>query len=175
MRKKLNELIFELKINTSFPSRVAIIILRIERIKYLRYLILPIRVLILNFMFNTEIPRCVYIGRGFRIPHPYNIIIHSQSRIGRFCTIYQGVTLGANDLSANYGSPKVSNYVFIGAGSMIIGKININSNTIVCAKSLVTKSIPSKSFFKLYVKENKMSIISFSRFLINEKVRNNKS
>ncbi|HIF9279602.1 TPA: serine acetyltransferase [Photobacterium damselae] len=175
MKKTLDKLFLELKINTSFSSRIAIVILRGERIKYLRYFFLPFRVIILNFMFNTEIPRSVYIGRGLRIPHPYNIIINSKSKIGRFCTIYQGVTLGANDLSQNYGSPKISNYVLIGAGSIIIGNIDINKNSIICANSLVNKSIPSNSFFRNDVRKNKQSIIEFSRFIINEKVRNNKS
>ena len=88
----------ELNINKSIASKIAILLIRGERNKYMKYIVKPFRIIILNLMFNAEIPPSTDIGYLLRIPHPYNIIIHTQARIGVGCTIYHNVTIGANTL-----------------------------------------------------------------------------
>jgi len=70
----------ELKINKSIASKIAILLIRDERKKYMKYIVKPFRIIILNFIFNSEIPPSTDIGYLLRIPHPYNIIIHNQAK-----------------------------------------------------------------------------------------------
>lgn len=171
---KLGGIYAELKLNSSIASKTAILIIRLERIKLLRYIVLPFRVIVLNFMFNTEVPRVVPIGVGLRLPHPYNIIVSPRSRIGRFCTIYQGVTLGADDLSENYGAPQISSCCFIATGASILGNIKVGSNSVVAAGSVLSIDLDKNSFYKNYRRyDNRVSIINFVRSLFLEKVLNN--
>lgn len=37
------------------------------------------------------------LGAGLRLPHPYNIVISSHSRVGEGCTIFHNVTLGSSE------------------------------------------------------------------------------
>ena len=53
------------------------------------------------FIFRIEIPPRVIIGGGFFMPHPQNIVCGAEI-VGEFCTMYQGVTLGAKILDFNF-------------------------------------------------------------------------
>ncbi|WP_418357296.1 DapH/DapD/GlmU-related protein [Shewanella basaltis] len=158
-----SEIRYCLKINKSLSSKVAVLIIFLERVNYLKYLILPFRVVILNWFYNTEIPPSVKIGRGFRIPHPYNIIIHSKSYIGNKVTLYHGVTLGANDLSLNYGAPIIEDGCFLGANSLIIGSVKIGEFSVICAGERVTVNVPEKSIY-INSEINEIKNDSFSHY-----------
>jgi len=145
MKELFNILRYELNINSSFASKTAILIIRLEKVMFLKYLILPFRILILNFWFNTEIPKSVSVKRGLRIPHPYGIIIHSSSYIGENCTIFQGVTLGLNEFKSNK-APILGNNIYIGAKASLIGEISIGNNCIIAAHSLITKNMIENQF-----------------------------
>lgn len=170
--RELSYLKWEFALNSSFLSKVCISILRLERVYFLKYVIFPFRVIILNFCLGVEIPRTVNLGGFIRIPHPHNIIVHPWATIGNFVTIYQGVTIGANDLSANYGAPKISSYCFIGANSTVVGNVVVGSNSIIAANSLVSVNVKKHSFFKYSCRDNSISLFDFYRRLINEKIRN---
>jgi len=145
MNELLNILQYELKINSSLSGKVAILILRLEKVRFLKYLILPFRIMILNFWFNTEIPKSVTIKRGLRIPHPYGIIIHSSCSIGENCTIFQGVTLGLNEFKSSKG-PILEDNVYIGSKASLIGEILIGKNCLIAAHSLITKDMIENQF-----------------------------
>jgi len=153
----------ELKINKSIASKIAILLIRGERNKYMKYIVKPFRVIILNFMFNTEIPPSADIGYLLRIPHPYNIIIHNQAKIGIGCTIYHNVTIGANDLSTNYGAPKIGDYCFIGTGGTVIGKIQIGNNVMIGANTVITKSVKDNYF--LTISKSALNNINIEEFI----------
>lgn len=170
--KQVSYLKWELRLNSSFLSRICITILRLERICFLKYIVFPFRVVILNMCLGVEIPRTVKLGGFLRVPHPHNIIIHPWAIIGNFVTIYQGVTIGANDLSSDYGAPKISSYCFLGANSAIIGNIIVGFNSIIAANSLVSKDVIKHSYFKLSCRVNSISLFDFYRRLVNEKIRN---
>ncbi|WP_335920966.1 hypothetical protein [Shewanella algae] len=145
--KSIRDYFYTLKLNRSLSSKIAITLIFFERVSFLRYVILPFRVVLLNWFFNTEIPRSVVIGRGLRIPHPYNIIVHSSCIIGDKVTIYHGVTLGANDLSMNYGAPTVSDGCFLAANSMVLGRVKVGCFSIIGAGERVTDNVPDKSIY----------------------------
>jgi serine O-acetyltransferase len=90
------------------------------------------------------IPRNCEIGGGLYIPR-FGAIILSHGDIGRNCTIEQNVTLGQAGKGASRGMPTIGNRVFIGAHSMIVGKITIGDDALVFPGSIVTRSVPPRA------------------------------
>lgn len=77
-------------------------------------------------------------------PHPIGLVIGKNVKIGKFCKIYQNVTIGArNDLAEAY--PEIGNNVTIYANAIIIGDIVIGDNCVIGAGTLVNKSLPANS------------------------------
>lgn len=84
------------------------------------------------------------------LPHPYNITIGDEVKIGKNCIIYQNVTIGKksdfylqNKERDKY--PIIGDNVIIYAGAVIIGNITIGNNVIIAANSVVTIDVPANS------------------------------
>ncbi len=78
------------------------------------------------------------------LPHGVlGLFISDASVIGKNCVIFQQVTIGSNTIldSINFGSPKIGDNVYIGAGAKIIGNITIGDNCRIGAGAVVTKSM----------------------------------
>jgi serine O-acetyltransferase len=84
---------------------------------------------------------CPSLGGGVIMPHWGRILLNAES-IGRDLYVFHGVTVG-NDYRT--GIPSVGDNVFIGTGSIILGKIKIGDNVIVAAGSIVLNDVPSNS------------------------------
>ncbi|WP_364140980.1 serine O-acetyltransferase [Paenibacillus sp. LPE1-1-1.1] len=54
----------------------------------------------------------------------------------------QGVTIGASSRGKNIGVPTIGDFVYIGAGAMIIGNVKIGNHAAIGANSVVTKDVP---------------------------------
>lgn len=80
-------------------------------------------------------------------PHPVGIVIGEKVKIGKNCTIFQNVTIGAKDTvgykSAKY--PILEDNVTVFANSIIFGDVTIGENSIIGCGSVVFKSIPPNS------------------------------
>ena len=97
-----------------------------------------------NRYFGSSIPLNANIKR-FHTPHGfYGIFISATAKIGRGCTIFQGVTIGSNTLldSKNAGSPTIGDNAYIGAGAKIIGNVKIGNNVRIGAGCSVTRDVP---------------------------------
>ena len=68
-----------------------------------------------------------------------DIIVNQDVRIGENCTLYPGVLIGQKDKGL---VPVIGNNVFIGAGTKIIGDVQIGNNVIIGQNCVVTKNIP---------------------------------
>lgn len=81
------------------------------------------------------------IGAGFRLVHAFNIVIGPNVEIGRFCTLFNGVSLGSSrpDLHG-YRMPKIGSNVILGTGAKCLGDFSIPSRLLVPANCLVTRS-----------------------------------
>lgn len=90
------------------------------------------------------IPRECNIGEGFYIGHYGTIILPRFGRIGHNCNIGQNVTIGIVVKGAKRWTPTIGNRVFIGAHSVIIGNITIGDDAMICAGSVVTRSVPAR-------------------------------
>lgn len=105
---------------------------------------LPAALTYLNLvLFGIEVtPRCE-IGPGIFFPHTFGIVIGAR-RLGRNVTVYQGVTLGAKELDMHFDPekrPAIGDHVTLGAGSKILGGIEIGSHAVVGANAVVVRSV----------------------------------
>ena len=82
------------------------------------------------------------IEPGVRFPHPVGIIIGHNVKIGKGSAIFQNVTLGAKRSEEGGDSPVVGENTNLYASSIVIGKLNIGSNVIIGANSLVMFDVP---------------------------------
>lgn len=99
--------------------------------------IIPHRQLLLEIPFDVE------IGSGLKLDHPFSSILNAK-KIGNNCRIKNNITIG-NKNDDETLRPIIGNNVYIGAGSIIIGKITIGDNAIIGAGAVVTKDIPNNS------------------------------
>ncbi len=85
------------------------------------------------------------IGPGFTIVHPIAVAI-GGCEIGSNCTVYQGVSIGANYRSeGGKAYPTIGDNVRISPGAVILGPINIGSNVVVAANAVVVNDVPDNS------------------------------
>lgn len=92
---------------------------------------------------GISIPPEAEIGKGLLINHFGGIIINDGTRIGEFCTISHGVTLGNKRPGGK--SPAIGNKVYIAVGAKVLGDITIGDNCIIGANAVVMESIPENS------------------------------
>jgi serine O-acetyltransferase len=91
------------------------------------------------------IPRECNIGEGLYIGHFGSIILPRYGRFGRNCNIGQNVTIGIAVKGVKRWTPTLGNRVFIGAHSVIVGNISIGDDAMICAGSVVTRSVPARA------------------------------
>lgn len=87
------------------------------------------------------IPRDCEIGGGLYLPS-FGSIILSHGSIGENCTIEHSVTLGIAGKGEERGHPTIGDRVFVGAHSMIVGRITIGDDALIFPGSIVTRSVP---------------------------------
>jgi serine O-acetyltransferase len=85
------------------------------------------------------------IGPGFYIGHFSNIIIGGNTQIGKFFNISQGCTIGYAGRGDFWGVPEIGDFVYMAAGSKVIGKVKIGDYVAVGANAVVTKDIPDNA------------------------------
>ena len=96
-------------------------------------------------MTGIEIHPAAKIQQGFFIDHGMGVVIGETTEIGNNVTIYQGVTLGGVSIKKGKRHPTIGNNVIIGAGSKILGPLEIGDNSKIGANSVVINDIPSNS------------------------------
>lgn len=95
-----------------------------------------------RFFTGIEIHPGARIGRRLFIDHGMGIVIGETATIGNDCTIYHNSTLGGTGKDKYKRHPDIGNNVIIGAGSKILGPIQIGNNVKIGANSTVLKNIP---------------------------------
>lgn len=99
----------------------------------------------IEILTGISIPGSARIGHSFYIGHFGGIILNANTVIGNNCNISQGVTIGVSGLDENRGTPVLGNDVYVGANSVIAGKIILGNNVLVGACSLVKDSFSDNS------------------------------
>lgn len=85
------------------------------------------------------------IGEGFYIGHYGGIFIGSDVKIGKYCNISQGVTIGRINRGPKKGFPTIGDYVYVAPGAKILGNITVGNNVAVGANCVVTSDVPDNS------------------------------
>ncbi|HVO63227.1 MAG TPA: hypothetical protein VMT53_20030 [Terriglobales bacterium] len=122
---------------------------RLSRAAYVHHVpLIPHVCTYLNLLlFGLEVtPRCE-IGPGVFFAHSVGVVI-GAARVGSNATFYQGVTLGARELTITYDPstrPTIGNDVLLGAGCRVLGAVQIGDGAIVGANAVVLHSVPANA------------------------------
>ena len=112
-----------------------------------------------DLLYGFQIPARTKIGEGFYIGHFGTIVINENAVIGKNCNITHNVTIGRTNRGKFKGSPIIGDKVWIGTGSVIVGKISIGNNVLIAPNSYVNVDVPENSLVignpcKIIPKEN---------------------
>jgi serine O-acetyltransferase len=99
----------------------------------------------MKVMTGVEIHPAARIGRGFFIDHGSGVVIGETAEVGDDVTMYQGVTLGGTGFAQGKRHPTVGDEVMIGAGSKLLGPIEVGDRSKVGANSVVIHDVPPNS------------------------------
>jgi len=91
------------------------------------------------------IPLSCEIGEGLYIGHFGNIFFPSHGSLGKNCNVSQGVTMGVAGLGDDRGAPTIGDRVYIGPNAIVVGKITVGEDAVICAGAVVTKSVPPRA------------------------------
>jgi serine O-acetyltransferase len=90
---------------------------------------------------HAVVPPEAEIGEGTVFGYGgLGVVIHGAAKIGRHCLISQQVTIGGR--SGLEGVPVIGDYVRIGAGAKILGRLRIEDFAVIGANAVVTKDVP---------------------------------
>lgn len=89
---------------------------------------------------GISLPKEAQIGGGLRIFHFGGVFVHPQVRIGRNCTLRQGVTLGNKTEGGEV--PVLEDDVELGAYAQVLGGVVLGRGCRVGALSVVTRDVP---------------------------------
>ncbi|TGE71785.1 serine acetyltransferase [Weissella confusa] len=148
---KLSEISKELQKNKEKVSKFVILNFRLGQLvnekinnKLVKIILLtPYKVIslfIVKLLLNIQIPVETEIGSGLVIDHPFGIVIHADSKIGKNVTLRHNVTIGIKGTDKNDGAPTIGDGVNFGAGSSVIGPVTLGDEVFVGAGAVVTKN-----------------------------------
>lgn len=128
-----------------YPGLHALILHRIANKLYRKKVFFISRLIsmISRFLTGIEIHPGATIGECVLIDHGMGVVIGETAIVGDRVTIYHGVTLGATHSMKGKRHPTIGNDVVIGAGSKVLGNIQIGDNVVIGANSVVTKDSPN--------------------------------
>ena len=94
---------------------------------------------------GVDIHPAARIGRGILIDHATGIVIGETAVVEDDVSILHAVTLGGSGKASGDRHPKVRRGVLLGAGSKVIGNIEIGEGAKVGAGSVVLEDVPPHS------------------------------
>lgn len=101
----------------------------------------PVELLVQTFT-GINIPADCEIGPGLYIGHYGAIFLHGEVKLGKFCNISQENTFGIAGRGDRRGVPEIGDFVYVGPGAKIIGKVKIGHRAAIGANAVVTKDVP---------------------------------
>lgn len=97
------------------------------------------------FLNSVDIAPGARIGPGLFISHGIGLVIGNGVRIGRNGTLLHQVTIGAPTGRRLDQMPTLGDNVFVGAGSRLIGSIEIGDDVFIGVNCVVTEDIPAST------------------------------
>lgn len=85
------------------------------------------------------------LPRSTSLPHPVGIVVGHGVEVGSSVRIRQNVTLGRREPDSAAGYPTIADDVSLGAGSVILGDIDLAEGCVVGANSVVLDDVSANS------------------------------
>lgn len=134
-----------------------------DRRKHVRYIIYRLKLMYYTEKYGFSIPYSTEIGKGFYLGHKGSIIVNYKAKIGNNVNLAQGVTIGVANGGKHKGVPIISDNVWIGANSTVVGGIIIGEDVMIAPNTFVNFDVPPHSI----VISNKAKIIERDPATIN--------
>ncbi|WP_346838602.1 serine O-acetyltransferase [Microbulbifer sp. SAOS-129_SWC] len=99
----------------------------------------------ISVVFGVDIHPAATLGEGILLDHATGIVIGETAVVEDNVSIMQSVTLGGTGKECGDRHPKVRHGVLIGAGSKVLGNIEIGACAQVASGSVVLKAVPPRS------------------------------
>lgn len=99
----------------------------------------------LSYKYGFQISSATQIGRGFYLGHFGSVVINKRAKIGKYCNIAHGVTIGQNNRGRRKGNPTLGDYVWVGTGAVIVGNVRVGNNVFIAPNTFVNFDIPDNS------------------------------
>jgi len=96
---------------------------------------------IARFLTGIEIHPGAQLASEVFIDHGTGVVIGETCQIGRYVTIYQGVTLGGTGKNTGKRHPTIGDNVTIGAGASVLGPISVGQNSKIGANTVVLRDV----------------------------------
>ena len=97
----------------------------------------------ISVVFSVDIHPAATLGEGILLDHATGIVIGETAVVEDNVSIMQSVTLGGTGKVSGDRHPKVRCGVLIGAGSKVLGNIEVGACAQVASGSVVLKSVPA--------------------------------
>ena len=97
-----------------------------------------------RFFTGVDIHPAAQIGRRLFIDHAMGVVVGETAEIGDDVLIFHGVTLGGVTQEQGKRHPTVGDRVILGAGSKILGPVELGSDAKVGANAVVVHDVPEK-------------------------------
>lgn len=103
------------------------------------------RLFLLRNSTHISISPKVSIGEGLYIGHLGRIVINSNCVLGKNVNIAAGVTIGQENRGERKGTPVISDNVWIGTNSVIVGNVRIGTDVLIAPLTFVNFDVPDHS------------------------------
>lgn len=119
---------------------------RVPVLKPIATVVTKLHLRLLRVLMQTWISPQAEIGGGLFINHFGGIWINPDVKMGAFCNLHQGVTIGVGGRGASYGVPVLGSRVNLMPHAVVVGKLRIGDDVLVGANSLVISDVPDGCF-----------------------------
>ena len=106
---------------------------------------------------SVRIPCSCEIGAGVWIAPGGRVHLADGVRIGEHCGIAHGVTMETSGKRDAPGAPELGNRVYVGPNAILVGKIRVGDDALVCPGAVLMRSVPPRAV----VLGNPARIVSF--------------
>ena len=94
---------------------------------------------------GIDIPVSIQIGEGLELVHGGTVFLNAD-RIGKYCTFYQGVTLGTAG-KGRYERPVIEDNVIVYTGAVIVGNVTVHAGSVIAANCVVIHDVPPNTLY----------------------------
>jgi serine O-acetyltransferase len=118
---------------------------RVPVLRQFATVITKVHMRLLRVVLNMWISPQAVIGGGLFINHFGGIWINPDARLGRFCNLHQGVTIGVAGRGRTHGVPQIGDRVNLMPHAVVLGKIRVGDDVMIGANSLVISDVEDHS------------------------------